>query len=174
MRRLMAAVSAISLIGAQPVLAAQRCTSSTDQTTFDVQALRSELMVLATGCHTNEQYNAFIQRYQPDLQANERAVSAYFSHRYGRSGQFEHDRFVTELANALSREGSQMGGDFCAHNGLIFNEVLALSSPSQLPDFAAGKNLVPVSVAICETPTASSGGTKSSPKATHSTHKKRS
>jgi hypothetical protein len=171
MRRLMAVVSAIGLLGAQPVLAAPRCASPTDQTTFDVQALRSELMVLATGCHTNEQYNAFIRRYQPDLQANERAVSSYFSRHYGRSGQTEHDRFVTELANVLSREGSQMGGDFCAHNGLIFTEVLALNSPSELPDFAAGKGLVPASVEICQPESTSSGSAKSSPKVTH---KKRS
>jgi hypothetical protein len=170
MRRLMAAVSAIGLLGAQPVLAAQRCPLPTDQTTFDVQALRSELMVLATGCHTNDQYNAFIHRYQADLQANERAVSSYFSRHYGRSAQTEHDRFVTELANALSREGSQMGGDFCAHNGLIFNEVLALNSPSELPDFAAGKDLLPVSVEICEPAATSGGSSKSSPKATHKKH----
>ena len=169
MRRLMAVVSAVSLLGAQPVLAAQRC-PATDQTTFDVQALRSELMVLATGCHTNEQYNAFIRRYQSDLQANERAISAYFARHYGRSAQVEHDRFVTDLANAQSREGSQMGGDFCAHNGLIFNEVLSLNSASELPDFAAGKDLVPVSVEICEPASSSSGSAKSGSKVTHKKH----
>ncbi len=169
MRRLMAVVSAVSLLGAQPVLAAQRC-PATDQTTFDVQALRSELMVLATGCHTNEQYNAFIRRYQSDLQANEREISAYFAHHYGRSAQVEHDRFVTDLANAQSREGSQMGGDFCAHNGLIFNEVLSLNSASELPDFAAGKDLVPASVEICEPAPSASGSAKSGSKVIHKKH----
>ena len=69
-------------------------------------------MVLATGCHDDEAYNAFIRRFQSDLQGNERAISAYFQHRYGRQGQTEHDRFVTELANAISRQGSEAGRRF--------------------------------------------------------------
>ncbi|HQT75445.1 MAG: hypothetical protein B7Z80_00210 [Rhodospirillales bacterium 20-64-7] len=149
MRRFVSAVTAITLLSAQPVLAQHRCESATEQSAFEVQALRSELMVLATGCHDDAQYNAFIRRYQPDLQANERAIDAYFKHRYGRSGQTEHDRFVTDLANALSHEGSNLGGDFCPRNGQIFHEVLALQTPAQLADFAAGKNLVPASIEVC-------------------------
>ena len=59
------------------------------------------------------------------------------------------DRFVTDLANAISRQGSDLGGDVCPRNGLIFNEVLALESVAELADFAAGKNLIPTSVAVC-------------------------
>ena len=149
MRRLVSAVTALTMLSAQPVLAQRQCSSVSDQSTFEIQALRSELMVLATGCHDDASYNAFIRRYQPDLQANERAIDAYFKHRYGKSAQVEHDRFVTDLANAMSREGSDMGGDFCGHNGLMFNEVLALQSANQLTDYAAGKDLVPTSVEIC-------------------------
>jgi hypothetical protein len=149
MRRLLSAVTALSLLSAQPVLAQPQCNSMTDQSAFEVQALRSELMVLATGCHEDSRYNAFIRRYQSDLQANERAIDAYFKHRFGSSGQTEHDRFVTELANAMSRQGSDLGGDFCPRNGMIFNEVLALPSANDLPNYAAGKDLVPASVTIC-------------------------
>jgi hypothetical protein len=149
MRRVANTVIALTMLSVQPVLAERQCSSLSEQSAFEVQALRSELVVLATGCHDDEQYNAFIRRYQADLQANERAISAYFQHRYGRSGQTEHDRFVTELANAMSRQGSDLGGDFCPRNGLIFSEVLALESPAELADFAAGKNLVPASVEIC-------------------------
>src|ERR1700710_925216 len=158
MRRVVSAVVALTMLSAQPVLAQQQCTSLSDQSAFEVQALRSELMVLATGCHDDERYNAFIRRFQADLQGNERAINAYFQHRYGRAGQTEHDRFVTDLANAISRQGSELGGDFCPRNGLIFHEVLALQSATQLADFAAGKNLVPASVEICA-PMASSAAT---------------
>ncbi|MGD0106796.1 MAG: hypothetical protein ABSC06_22575 [Rhodopila sp.] len=154
MRRFVSALAALTLLSAQPVLAQRQCSSVSDQSAFEVQALRSELMVLATGCHYDERYNAFIRRYQADLQANERAINAYFQHRYGRAAQAEHDRFVTDLANAISRQGSDLGGDFCPRNGLIFNEVLALQSAAELTDFAAGKDLVPGSVEIC-TPAAS-------------------
>jgi hypothetical protein len=149
MRRAVHALAAFSLLAAQPVLAQPQCASPTEQSTFDVQALRSELMVLATGCHDDAQYNAFIRRYQPDLQANERAIDAYFKARYGRMAQVEHDRFVTELANALSDKATSLGGDFCPRNGMMFNEVLALQSPAQLADYAAGKDLVPTSIPIC-------------------------
>jgi hypothetical protein len=158
MRRLISAVAAVTMLSVQPVLAERQCSSLTDQSAFEVQALRSELVVLATGCHADDNYNAFIRRYQGDLQANERSVSAYFKQRYGRTGQTEHDRFVTELANAMSRQGSDLGGDFCPRNGLIFNEVLALESASQLADFAAGKNLIPATVDVC-TPAPSSSAT---------------
>ncbi len=150
MRRLVSAVAALTILSAQPVWAERQCSSVADQSAFEVQALRSELMVLATGCHDDDRYNAFIRRYQSDLQGNERAINAYFQHRYGRAGQTEHDRFVTDLANAISRQGSDLGGDFCSRNGLIFNEVLALESAAELPDFAAGKDLVPTSVEICK------------------------
>jgi|SRR5689334_2084158 len=155
MRRLLSAVAALTLLSAHPVLAERQCASLADQSAFEVQALRSELMVLATGCHEDDRYNAFIRRYQSDLQANERLISSYFQHRYGRAGQTEHDRFVTELANAMSRQGSDMGGDFCPHNGMIFDEVLALHSSAELQDYVAGKNLVPASVDVC-TPVPSS------------------
>jgi hypothetical protein len=148
------------MLSAQPVLAERQCASLADQSAFEVQALRSELMVLATGCHNDDQYNAFIRRFQSDLQANERLITAYFQHRYGRAGQTEHDRFVTELANAMSRQGSDLGGDFCPRNGLIFNEVLALDTPAELTDFAAGKNLVPATIEICQPVASSSVATR--------------
>jgi hypothetical protein len=150
MRPMISAVAALTVLSAQPVLAERQCSSIADQSAFEVQALRSELMVLATGCHDDERYNAFIRRYQGDLQSNERTINAYFQHRYGRAAQTEHDRFVTDLANAISRQGSDLGGDFCPRNGLIFSEVLALESAAELADFAAAKNLVPASVDICK------------------------
>ena len=158
MRRVVTAVAALILLSAQPVLAEQQCSSVSDQSAFEVQALRAELMVLATGCHDDTEYNAFIRRYQADLQANERSINAYFQHRYGKAGQTEHDRFVTDLANAISRQGSDLGGDFCPRNGLIFREVMALPSASELTEFAAGKDLVPGSVQIC-TPIPSNAAT---------------
>src|SRR3984885_12949181 len=160
MRRVVSAIAAWTMLTVKPVLAQQQGTCLSDQSAFEVQALRSELMVLATGCHDDDSYNAFIRRFQADLQGNERAIDAYFQHRYGRAGQTEHDRFVTDLANAISRQGSDLGGDFCPRNGMIFHEVLALQSATELADFAAGKNLVPASVEIC-TPMASNTATVS-------------
>jgi hypothetical protein len=171
MRRLVCAVATLSMLSAQPVLAQRQCSSVSDQSAFEVQALRSELMVLATGCHEDDRYNKFIRRYQADLQANERAINAYFQHRYGKSAQVEHDRFVTDLANAISRQGSDLGGDFCPRNGLIFNEVLALQSANELTEFAAGKDLVPGSVEICTPMPTSAAAARKTPTVVAKKHK---
>jgi hypothetical protein len=149
MRPIVSAFTAFCVMASQSAFAAAPCASASDQAAFDVQALRSELMVVATGCHDDDQYNAFIRRYQPDLQANERQISTYFQHRYGRNGQTEHDRFVTDLANAISRQGSDLGGDFCPRNGELFHEVMALGTAAQLTEYAAGKNLLPTTVEVC-------------------------
>lgn len=151
MRRFFLGLAAAGALVAalQPAFAQKQCSSPADQTTFEIQALRSELMVLAMGCQFDDRYNAFMRKYQPDLMANERAVNAYFTRKYGRAGQTEHDRFVTDLANAISRQGTQLGGDFCARNGMVFTEVMALRSSSELADYAAGKDLVPATLEIC-------------------------
>ena len=149
MRRLVIGVLALGAAALQPAFAQRQCSSPADQSAFEIQALRSELMVLAMGCHDDAQYNAFMRRFQPHLMANERAIDAYFKKAYGRSAQTEHDRFVTDLANAISRQGTQLGGDFCPRNGKVFTEVLALRSDADLADYAAGKDLVPPSLPIC-------------------------
>ena len=133
------------------VRAAQRCP---EQPVFDVEALKSEMMVLATACHDDSQYNAFIQRYQPSLMANEHALDSYFKREYGRSGQTEHDRYITSLANAQADEGLKQGSDFCPRNATLFEEAMALESSTELAQFAAGQDLLPASLGSCQSPVA--------------------
>ena len=70
-----------------------------ERSLVEVAALRSQLMVLATGCRQDDRYNAFVRRYQADLMGNEKAVGDVFKRIYGKRGQQEHDRFTTDLAN---------------------------------------------------------------------------
>lgn len=147
--RVLLSVATAGTLVCQQAAAQLHCMSPAERAAFDVQALRSEMMVLATGCATDAQYNAFIRRYQPELQANDRDVNAWFKRKFGKRGQNEHDRFVTDLANAQSSAGNKLGSDFCPHNAMIFQEVMALQNSGELPPFAAGKNLVPVSLDVC-------------------------
>lgn len=126
-----------------------QCLSPGERVTFDLQALRSELMVLATGCGDVRPYNAFIERYRPELMENEQAISSYFRHKYGRRGRQEHDSFVTALANAQADQASRLGSEFCPRNGQIFQEAMALHSGGELRPFAAGQALFPRSMDIC-------------------------
>lgn len=148
MRRVLSGLAAVSLLTTQ-AHAQLDCLRPQERSVVDVAALRSELMVLATGCHQDERYNAFIRKFQPDLMNNEREVNDMFKRMYGKRAQQEHDRFVTELANGESDAGTHLGTDFCARNSLIFNEVMALPNPSELPAYAAGKDLVPNRVDVC-------------------------
>jgi len=151
MRRLLSGLAAFSLLTVQQAQAQLQCLPPQERAAVEVAALRSELMVLATGCHDDDGYNAFIHKFQPELMGNEQAISEIFKKKYGRRGQQEHDQFVTDLANAESSAGMRLGTDFCAHNGMIVQEVLALRSASELPLYAAGKDLVPASLSVCST-----------------------
>ena len=151
MHRLLSSLVAVSLLTVQQAQAQAQlqCLVPEDRSAIRIAALRSELMVLATGCHDDDSYNAFIRKYQPALMSNEKAVGEMFKRKYGRRAQQEHDRFTTDLANAESSAGTRLGTDFCPSNGLIFHEVLALGTPSELASFAAGKGLVPASLEVC-------------------------
>jgi hypothetical protein len=149
MRRLIASFATAGLLISQQAAAEMQCLPPTTRAAFDVQALRSEMMVLATGCSDDAQYNAFIERYRPALMSNEQEMDAWFKRNFGRRAQNEHDRFVTDLANAQSSAGTRLGTDFCAHNGVIFQEVMALQASDDLAAFAAGQNLVPASLNVC-------------------------
>jgi hypothetical protein len=151
-RRFLSGLAATGLLLAQQAAAQQQCASPTDQAMFEIQALKSELMVLATSCRTDTQYNAFVNRYQASLADNERAFDDYFKHRYGKLGQREHDSYITALANAQSDGGMRLGSDFCPRNTALFDEVLALRSSTDLPHYAAGKDLAPASLGACAAP----------------------
>ena len=150
MRSLIAALAATTML-AQPVLAATptRCPTPAEQSMFELAALKSELMVLATGCQRGEQYNAFVQRYRPQLLEVDKNLNAHFRRTSGARGQAEADRFITDLANAQSTEANVLAGDHCPRNSAIFTEVMALSGPADLPLYAAGKDLIPASLQTC-------------------------
>jgi len=166
MRRLAFGLLGSALIFGQ-AQAADKCASQGDRETFDLAALKSEMMVLATSCHQEDRYNAVIQRFKPELLANEKVFDAYFKRVYGRGGQSEHDAYVTSLANAQSDVGLKQGMDFCPHTDVIFDEALAVPNGKDLVQYAAAKDLIPESLGPCVGPVAV---TRAS--ATHTTKKK--
>ncbi len=73
MRRVLSGLAVAGLLVSQQAGAQQMCPSPADQQVFEVQALKSALMVLATSCHSDSEYNAFVNRYKADLAANEQS-----------------------------------------------------------------------------------------------------
>jgi hypothetical protein len=165
MRRLLTSVATVCLLTVQQAQAQAplSCLGPQERSVVEVAALRSELMVLAIGCHQDDRYNAFARKFQADLLGNERAVDDIFKRKYGRRAQLEHDHFTTELANGESSAGLKLGSDFCDRNGMLFTEVLALRSPSELPPYAAGKDLIPNTTEICTEVEAASSKPRGAP-----------
>ncbi len=166
MPRLLPILAVLGAIAALPASAQRQCAAATDQAQFEVQALRSHLMVLATSCDNESgRYAAFINKYQRDLNANDQAVTAWFKKRYGGRGQAEHDRYITDLANAVSTGSTVLGGDLCPHDGMMFAEVMALRGPADLASYAAAKDLVPPSLDACpgQQPVAAKPAAKAAP-----------
>ncbi len=149
MRRIFHGLLAAGLL-ISPYAQAAECSNPADQTVFDLAALKSELMVLATGCKDSDNaYNAFVNRYKPELGANDHALAAYFKREYGRNAQREQDAYVTNLANAQSQSGVHQGSDFCPRTSTIFHEVMMLHDGKDLPEYAAGKDLIPDELGAC-------------------------
>lgn len=149
MRRFLPALALLGAFAAQPALAQKHCSAPADQAAFEVQALRTHLRVLAIHCADEARWSAFVGKYQADLTANDKAVTAWFKRRFGGRGQPESDKFVTDLANAISTGNTVLGGDLCPHNGLLFTEAMALRSGADLAPYAAAKDVVPATVQVC-------------------------
>ncbi|MDT7951271.1 MAG: hypothetical protein RQ966_07170 [Acetobacteraceae bacterium] len=137
MRLLTSALVAAGLLTSH--VAGAVCVSPADREALDVAGLKTQLMVQTLTCKNDDEYNAFINKFKPEIVADERIANNYFSHAYGRASQKRHDEYMTSLANADADVSQKDGSRFCAHNQEIFKEVLALKNGSELKEFAAGR-----------------------------------
>ncbi len=152
MRILLSSLVAAGLLASQTAFA-QGCARPADKTAFDVAGLKSQLMVTAITCEATERYNAFILRYRPNLLAQEKVLSAYFSRSFGRRAQAEHDDYITSLANSQSQNGLKSGTEFCNQNVSMFDEVMKLHTTGELSDYASGKTVAqPIALVACTAP----------------------
>ena len=150
MKNMFVGLLGCALIGIGAANAAGPCAKPIDVTAFDVAGLKSKLMVTAITCNQQDLYNQFVHRFQTDLMVHEHNLHAYFVRVYGGRAQREHDDYITSLANTQSESGIRQGTLFCQQNVGIFTEVLALTKGSELPAYAASKQLPqPIGVTAC-------------------------
>ena len=153
----LALAAALGLDGAAAV-AASSCGMSPAREAFDVQGLKSELMVTALSCNAQDRYNAFVGKFRSDLVTQDNALKAYFSSSYGRSAQTERDNYITQLANVQSERGLQAGTSFCDQRLSMFDEVAALDNGADLGSYAEAKDIVqPATYETCTAPTLTKG-----------------
>jgi hypothetical protein len=151
--RVTSAVLPAILLFSAGLAAAEPCAKPADVTAFDVAALKSKLMVTALTCNQQDRYNDFVQRFRRELVAHERALHAYFARAFGGRAQREQDDYITSLANTQSQIGIRQGTLFCQQNAGIFTEVLAIAKGSELPGYAAAKQVPqPITVTACPPP----------------------
>ncbi|MCK8783142.1 hypothetical protein M0638_01950 [Roseomonas sp. NAR14] len=133
--------------------ASAACLQPAERAAFDVQALKSHLMVTAIACRHEDQYNAFVTRFQRDLSAAGRAVQAHFRRAYGRAHQRELDSYITNLANAQSQEGIRQGSFFCRDQTPAFQQVMAMQGASALAQLSQERRVINVyGTEACATP----------------------
>ena len=149
MRVVFSGLVAAGLLTSQ--MAGAACVSPGDRTALDVAGLKTQLMVQTLTCHSDEQYNAFINKFKSELVADEGNAKSYFSKTYGRASQKRHDEYLTQLANTKSDASQRDGSRFCAHNAEIFTEVLALQNGTELEQYAAGRaTATPATIETCD------------------------
>lgn len=125
---------------------AATCSSSPSREAFDVQGLKSELMVTALSCKAQERYNAFVGKFRSTLLKEEQRLDSYFHTTYGKNAQREHDDYITQLANVQSEKGLQSGTVFCSQRMAMFDEVVALNDEHDLSNYAQAKDITQPSV----------------------------
>jgi hypothetical protein len=122
-----------------PTMHAPICARPAEKAAVDVSALLSELQIVTLTCHTRNQYNALIPRLRPALATKEKNLSAFFRRAYGKQGQTEHDKYITELANLQSELALKSGDRFCSINASMFDQVRPLTTVAQLATYAQSK-----------------------------------
>ena len=170
MRRLAILLSAVSVFGCTvppqnvaeeapapipPTLQAPICVRPTERAAINASALLSELQVITISCHHEDRYNAIVTRLRPALATKEKNLKSFFARAYGKRGQAEHDKYITELANLQSQLASKSGGRFCSMGSGMMDQVMPLSTVEELAAYAE-TNHVQQALAADECPAAPS------------------
>jgi hypothetical protein len=101
------------------------CANPADMFAVRTAAIQQNLMVAALSCHAIPEYNEFVTRYRPELQASDHQLEVFFKRLYGQSGTAQYHSFKTHLANASSLQSINKGLTYCADAQAMFD--LALS-----------------------------------------------
>jgi hypothetical protein len=122
-----------------PPLHAPICAHPVEKEAIDVSALLSQLQLITLTCHTDKEYNALILHLRPALATKEKNLASFFTRAYGKRGQLEHDKYITELANLQSQFRLKSGAQFCSTNASMFDQLMPLSTLGELATYAQRK-----------------------------------
>lgn len=142
-----------TLIGSSAAHAAACHPSNDLHNAFNIEGLKSELMVTALSCKTQSRYNEFIEHFRPALNTAEKRIETFFSSTYGRQGAKKRDDYVTQLADVQSLGGLKSGTVFCDQRVPMFDEINALDTAEDLAHYSEAKDITqPASYESCTAP----------------------
>ncbi len=149
------------------------CVYTTEEKAFEVEALKSQLMVTSLTCRgeTHEKYGDFINHYHPEIVTAEDTLHGYFKRAYGKAGSVQYDEYMTQLADNQEQIGLKAGTAYCSNLGAMYDEVMSLHDGSELHDYSNAKLLyLPTKLETCASEPATSAKIRSTrrSKAKHS------
>ncbi len=154
LRVAVAVLAGYALLNA-PAASAAGCGQSVAHEAFDLQGLKSELMVTALSCRAQDNYNSFVAKFRGQLLQGEKALDSYFRTTYGSAARRQYDDYITQLANIQSERGLQSGTIFCDQRMAMFDEVKELKDMHDLANYAEAKDILqPASFESCSAPKA--------------------
>ena len=138
----------------KPVDRAPICGQPEEINAFRIVGLQTQLMQIALSCSRDDGYNAFVRKFQPQLETQRSILESFFTRAYGRrQAHASYDQYITQLADAESQYNLSSGVDFCSLSKTTVDQAKALSSTDDLAKFVAK---VPVQQAMdveaCGTP----------------------
>jgi hypothetical protein len=114
------------------------CARPEEVNAVHVIGLQTQLMEIAISCGGDEQYDAFVRKFQPQLAAQRDVMKSFFERAYGKYRyQAAYDEYVTQLADAESNYNLASGVDFCSLSKSTLDQAKNLSSPDDLAGFVA-------------------------------------
>ena len=137
-----AAIIACFSVGAGTAAGAaetMRCVSVEESAAFRLRHLQSRLMVAALGCNQQATYNAFVERFRPELVTAGGHLSAYFQRSGGPTALNKH---VTDLANAAGLARAEDPNGYCKQAWQLFWSLE--QDPQALARFAAANALTTI------------------------------
>lgn len=153
-----AAALMLTSILANVCAAAERsagCANPADMYAVRAAAVQQNLMVAALSCHAVPEYNRFVTRYRPELQASDHQLETFFRRLYGQSGTAHYHAFKTRLANASSLESINKGMTYCADAQASFDLALSRGRMTLTAFLAAQPSRAEEDFSSCEIVTAS-------------------
>jgi hypothetical protein len=119
------------------------CTTEPDRTAFDIEGLKSQLMVTAETCgdEAKAHFNDFMTRFRPQVSTAEATLATYFKRSYGKTGASKYTDYTADLANSQEEVGLKAGTAYCANLNEMFGEVMSLHDVSELHDYSNTKIL---------------------------------